>query len=165
MAAGRPLKFQDVVELQKAVTAYFAQCDPHTEEVTEWVEARKKDGTLKKDKYGLNYLIEVTHMVKTPQIPYTITGLALALRTTRDVLIDYENRDDEFSYTIKEAKHKIQDFVERQLHGPSPTGAIFNLKANYKWRDNDEVKPPAPQNPLVFINNVPVTPEDTPNSK
>lgn len=70
----------------------------------------------------------------------TITGLALALDTTRDVLIDYENRNDEFSNTIKKAKLKCQNFAEKHLFsGKNATGAIFNLKNNYNWKDKTEI--------------------------
>jgi hypothetical protein len=72
--------------------------------------------------------------------PYTITGLANALDTTRETLLDYENRDGEFSYTIKKAKSKVEEYVEDYLFtGKNQTGAIFNLKNNYKgWKDKNE---------------------------
>lgn len=135
---GRPLKFKTAAELQKKVDAYFKDCDPHVEKVTEYVEARDKDGNLKKDKNGLNYLVRVTHNVKTQQVPYTITGLAHALGTTRETLLDYEDRD-EFSDTIKKAKLRCENFAEMQLFSNSPTGTIFNLKNNYGWRDKTEL--------------------------
>lgn len=142
MAGGRPLKFDSVEDLQKKIDAYFAECDPHIEEVTEWVEARDEKGSLKKDKNGLNYLVEVTHKKMTEQVPYTITGLALALGTTRRTLLDYEDEYGkempEYSHTIKAAKTKIENFNEQMLFGPSPTGTIFNLKNNYGWRDKTE---------------------------
>lgn len=145
---GRPLKFESVAELQKAIDDYFASCDPHAEEITEWVEARNSDGSLHKDANGLNYLIEVTHMVKTKQVPYTITGLALALGTTRETLIDYEEgkhdgkdedaEDLEFSDTVKRAKIKVQNYAELALFSGAPAGPIFNLKNNHGWKDRTE---------------------------
>jgi len=134
---GRPLKFTNVEELQKQIDAYFSSCDSHVEDVTEWVQARDSQGKLKKDKNGLNYLIEVTHKVYTEQIPYTVTGLALALGTNRSTLVNYEARD-EFFDTIKRAKTKIEDFAEQRLYGSNPTGTIFNLKNNYGWKDKTE---------------------------
>jgi hypothetical protein len=135
--AGRPLKFQDVEELKKKIDAYFADCDPHMEEVTEWVEARGKDGQLKKDDNGLNYLVEVTHRVMTKQKPYTITGLAVWLDTSRETLLDYQERP-EYSDTIKAAKDKCEEFWEQMLIGANATGPIFNLKNNYNWKDKTE---------------------------
>lgn len=134
---GRPLKFTSAEELQKKVDAYFADCDPHMVEMTEWVEARDKKGALLKDKNGLNYLVEVTHKVMTKQIPYTITGLALALDTSRETLLDYQDKE-EFSDTIKKAKIKCQNYVEKSLLTNNPAGAIFNLKNNYGWKDKTE---------------------------
>ena len=72
--------------------------------------------------------------------PYTITGLALALDTTRELLIDYENKDA-YSYTIKKAKLRCHNYAEKFLYnGKNPTGAIFNLKNNWGWRDKSEVE-------------------------
>lgn len=146
---GRPLKFQSVDELQKQIDAYFASCDPHMEEVSEWVEARDSKGQLKKDKHGLNYLVKIKHKILTKQQPYTITGLALYLDTSRETLLDYEKGkydngdeiegyDPKFSDTIKKAKLKCQTYVESSLFTNSPTGAIFNLKNNYGWKDKTE---------------------------
>ena len=136
-AGGRPLKFATVEELQQKIDAYFDECDPHLIDKTEWVEARSKDGKLLKDENGLNYLVEIHHKVLTEQINYTITGLALALDTSRETLLDYEERP-EFSDTIKKAKDKCENFIEHRLFGNNPTGSIFNLKNNYGWKDKTE---------------------------
>lgn len=70
--------------------------------------------------------------------PYTITGLALALDTTRDVIIDYEKKD-EYSNTIKKAKQKCEQYSEEQLYRTSQVaGVIFSLKNNYGWKDKLE---------------------------
>ena len=71
--------------------------------------------------------------------PYTITGLALALDTDRHTLINYENKD-EFFHTIKKAKHKCENYAEKQLYRHSQVaGVIFNLKNNYGWKDAQEI--------------------------
>ena len=70
--------------------------------------------------------------------PLTVTGLAVALDTTRDILLDYQERE-EFSYAIKKAKQKIQNYAEEYLFsGRNATGAIFNLKNNWGWKDKTE---------------------------
>ena len=51
---------------------------------------------------------------KKEKRPLTITGLALALGTGRNVLIDYENRE-EFSNTIKRAKLLCENYAEESL--------------------------------------------------
>lgn len=72
--------------------------------------------------------------------PLTISGLAVALDTSRKVLIDYENRGDEFSNTIKKAKSICENFTEEYLFtGKNVAGAIFNLKNNYGWQDKSEI--------------------------
>lgn len=126
---GRPLKFKSVGELQSKVDAYFEACDNSRSKVL------LKDGS------------EVT--VKRAK-PYTITGLALALDTTRETLLDYEKGkydngdaieefDPQYSDTIKKAKLKCQNYAEEYLYsGSQATGAIFNLKNNYGWKDKTE---------------------------
>lgn len=138
---GRPLKFKSVPELQKKIDAYFAACDPHLE-TTQVLEYPKKEDTIGKRK------VQVPDTTKEPvlvdrkristQIPYTITGLALALDTSRETLLDYENKD-KFSDTIKRAKLKIHNFTELKLFETNATGPIFNLKNNYGWKDKSEV--------------------------
>lgn len=138
-AGGRPLKFQSVKELQKKIDAYFADCDPHMEEVTEWLEARDKDGKLLKDKHGLNYLVQVTHKIMTKQVPYTFTGLANFLGTSRETLNEYSERP-EFVDSIRYALSRCEEYVEQTLFtSPNVTGPIFNLKNNYGWRDRSEI--------------------------
>lgn len=132
---GRPLKFKTVAELQQKIDEYFGNCDPHI--------AKRQVKVMKSD--GSSYWAEEDYM--TDQVPYTITGLAIALRTTRDTLLDYESgkyddpdRDEEtnesFSDTIKAAKQRCQFFAEQHLFtGRNATGAIFSLKNNYGWED------------------------------
>lgn len=73
--------------------------------------------------------------------PYTISGLAYALDTTRRTLLDYQEQD-EYSHTIKKAKAKIERFNEELLFSKDvPTvGVIFNLKNNYDWKDKQEIE-------------------------
>jgi DNA-packaging protein gp3 len=123
----KPLKFKTVKELQNKIDAYFESC---YEEIWKkdaegvWQPVTDKDGNILKS------------MVK----PMTVTGLALALGTTRETLLDYEDRE-EYSDTIKRAKLMCENFAEEQLFTSKNTaGVIFNLKNNYKrWVDKQEV--------------------------
>lgn len=70
--------------------------------------------------------------------PYTVTGLALALNMSRQDLINYSNKE-EFFDTIKKAKLKVENYLEKRLiKDNSCTGIIFNLKNNYSWKDKQE---------------------------
>ena len=68
--------------------------------------------------------------------PLTVTGLALALDTTRDVLMDYEGKDG-FSNTIKKAKLRIENAYEKRLIARGNGGDIFALK-QFGWKDRME---------------------------
>lgn len=137
---GRPLKFKTVKELEDKIDAYFAECDPHVVEVEKIKETRdEKTGEVKRTK--------IKDFVMTEQIPYTITGLALALDASRETLLEYEGevagrekKDPGYAYAVKKAKLRCQNFAEQFLFsGKHPTGAIFNLKNNHNWQDKSQV--------------------------
>lgn len=127
MKNGRPLKFKTVKDLQKRIDAYFKRCDEHTRP---WVT---KQGTV----------------IQVPDpIPYTVTGLAEALDTTRQTLLEYqgevagrEKKVPGFADAIRKAKLKCERFAEESLWQPKiATGVIFNLTNNYGWRNKQEVE-------------------------
>src|SRR5690606_1435302 len=102
---GRPLKFESVEELQKKIDEYFESCDSGTQKI------------FYKGRF---------YEVPDPR-PYTVTGLALFLDTSRETLMDYENGIPEklspeekkkFSDTIKKAKEKIHNYAEESLWQP-----------------------------------------------
>ncbi|NQD39983.1 terminase small subunit [Glutamicibacter halophytocola] len=137
---GRPLKFQTVAELRQKGEEYFGSCEPHVAERQIFI--KKADGG--------QYL--ATEQYITDRQPYTVNGLALALKTTRSVLMDYGNgkyddRDDtdesgeKFSNTIREFKARIAADVERRtLSGETPAGAgNFWLRNNDNWEDSSKI--------------------------
>ena len=73
--------------------------------------------------------------------PYTMSGLAYALDMDRKSLLNY-SKDEKFFPTIKKAREKVeQQLEENALMGKAnATFTIFNLKNNYGWRDQVEVK-------------------------
>lgn len=72
----------------------------------------------------------------TPKDEWTITGLALALDTYRQTLLNYEGKD-EFVDTIKKAKQMVENGYEIDLKKHGRTGTIFALK-NFDWKDKNE---------------------------
>ncbi len=91
---------------------------------------------LKYTKEELETLIE-SYFLETPIDNQTITGLALHLDTSRETLMNYEERDDFFD-TIKKAKDKIEHAYE--LRGIKVGNAfdIFRLK-NMGWKDKQDI--------------------------
>lgn len=72
--------------------------------------------------------------------PYTITGLCIALDICRDTLAEYMKKE-EFSDTIKKAKLKVENYLEKHLiTDSSTTGIIFNLKNNFGWSDKQQIE-------------------------
>jgi len=75
---------------------------------------------------------------RTRMSPATITGLALALGfCSRQSMYDYEKKE-KFTYTIKNARLRVENSYEQHLFGKSAGGAIFGLK-NMGWSDKMEV--------------------------
>jgi len=69
----------------------------------------------------------------------TVTGLALALDMTREGLLHYINKNEQFADTIKKAKAKVEEYIEQRLYMNNATGCIFNLKNNFGWKDSSEL--------------------------
>jgi len=78
------------------------------------------------------------YFADTPEVEWTITGLALALDTTRQTLINYEDKD-EFLDTIKKYKTRVENAYEKSLRKYGRSGDIFGLK-NFGWKDRSEVE-------------------------
>jgi hypothetical protein len=135
--SGRPKKFQTVEELETAIQNYFNSC---------FIQRRERIKIKNENDDGYEYVDSpVTDATGEPvfdQIrPFTVTGLAVALDTTRDLLLDYEKKPENaiFSDTIKKAKEIIHRYAEEYLFdGKNQTGAIFNLKNNWGWVDRSE---------------------------
>ena len=71
--------------------------------------------------------------------PYTVSGLAYTIGTSRQVLIDYQNRD-EYEDIVLDAKRRIERYTEECLFTKqNPAGVIFCLKNNYGYKDKQEI--------------------------
>ena len=123
MNRGRPLKFETPEEMQIIIDEYFNSCEPEIIKINDEIMRDSKGLPI----YKMN--------------PPTITGLALHLGfESRQSIYDYEDRK-EFSYTMKTARLKCENFLES--HGISgeipPSISIFMLK-NYGWTDKQEIE-------------------------
>jgi DNA-packaging protein gp3 len=154
--AGRPLKFQNAKHLRKRIEAYFRECDrqedtrvfAHAGELLQEIpEIQKGKRVLKKRIVCSKCLqdlwqpgcILVSGELKLRK-PYTVTGLAVWLDTSRQTLLNYECRP-EFFDTIKRAKQRIESYAEEKLYDKDyPTkGVIFSLSNNHeRWAERIE---------------------------
>lgn len=136
---GRPLKFETVEKLDRAISAYFDMCDPHTQRRVVDCGINEKGETIWRERE-----------VMTEQQPYTGSGLARALGITRDTLIDYKERD-QFSDSVQAAYERCHEWAESQLYGRSATGAAFSLKNNWSWRDRQEIDHTTKDQPIPLL--------------
>ncbi len=125
---GQPKKFKSAAEMQKAIDAYYDSC---------------YSDVIVKDKNGAAVLDENNRPIYERVLtePLTITGLALALGTNRQTLLNYQNEyGEDFFDTITRAKTIIENYAEKQLYlAKSANGPAFNLKNNYGWVDKQEI--------------------------
>jgi hypothetical protein len=131
----RPLKYETVEQLDRAINAYFDMCDPHTQRRVVDCGINEKGETIWRERE-----------VMTEQKPYTISGLANALGVSRQTLLNYAERPDFFD-SIDRAKSRCEEYAESQLFGPAANGAKFNLMNNYRgkyqaWADKQELGGP-----------------------
>lgn len=143
-ATGRPLKFESVEVLEQRIEAYFTDCDT-TKDTRVWShdaieideETNKKVCTncWKSPRSRGCLLVEGT--LKLPR-PYTVTGLAVWLDTSRQTLLEYQGEvegrehDPRFADAILRAKQRIENYAEEKLYDSThPTrGVIFSLSNN-----------------------------------
>lgn len=72
--------------------------------------------------------------------PYTVSGLAYALDTDRELLLNYQKKDL-YSNTITRAKKRIVAYAEETLwNAKNPSGVIFSMKNNFPLAFRDKVE-------------------------
>lgn len=120
--AGRKPKWESPEELEELIEKYLKSC---------WTVKRDMFGNPVKDPETKEEILQQTK-------PYTISGMALYLDCDRHFLLEYAKKD-KFSATIKKARNICQAYAEESLFSNKATGAIFNLKNNYGWKDKTEV--------------------------
>lgn len=88
------------------------------------------------------------YLEATPFEEWSVTGLALTLGTSKQLLIDYQKRE-EFREVINEAKLLIEHSYELSLRKNGRTGDIFALK-NFDWRDRTEQDITSDGKPIIM---------------
>ena len=68
--------------------------------------------------------------------PFKITDMCIYIGFTKDMLKDYENRE-EFSYSVKMAKLRVESQYEDRLIERGNSGDILGIK-NFGWTDRIE---------------------------
>lgn len=121
-------------KLQKAIDEYFHLCD-----FPEIVKVKRVQTVKGKNGNSVQKVVEELYQ-PDPKIP-TIGGLSLHLDIEKEVLKNYISyiAIPEFIRPIKSAFDKIERAWEESLLKKNATGAIFNLKNNWGWRDQTEV--------------------------
>lgn len=115
---GPKLKFKTVKTLQTAIDRYFKICAD-----------RKRTVVTKQGKKVV---------ISCPKMP-TVTGLALYLKTNRQTLINYTEREG-YADVILMAKAKIEAATEDGLFEKDTfKGAQFSLSNNFNWAEKKEV--------------------------
>ena len=72
--------------------------------------------------------------------PYTVTGLAVALDTSRQSLCEWVERGDELGAVVERAKTRVEHYLEELLlTARNPVGTIFALK-NHGWSDRQQLE-------------------------
>lgn len=136
MPAGRPLKFKTPEELDQKIDDYMESRGWKTKKVY----SHKQDREIEVDYF----------------LPATITGLAAALDTNRQTLLNYEEKDEYFD-TIKRAKTICEQHAEEgaMMGELNPAMCIFSLKNNYNWRDKNETDVTSGGNPITVVTSIP----------
>lgn len=130
---GRPRIFKSPEEMQKAIDEYF-----------DWCDNRLVQGYDSKTNEQFAYISPA---------PYTMSGLARRLGMDRRTLIDYKELD-EFLPAIKLARERVHEDVETRLMEKQATGAIFNLKNNFGWKDETKSDITSGGKPIPILSNL-----------
>jgi len=124
MTMGRPPLYTNPEDMQRLIDLYFLTCKVH-----QTGETDRLTGLDDEDLLTVNDIDDV--------IP-TVSGLAYLLGMSTEAFRNYEQKDD-FLATVKKAKQRVEISLEGRLGGNNVTGAIFNLKNNFGWKDKTEV--------------------------
>ena len=133
---GRPAIYTSIDDMQESVDTYFID--------------------IARNRAAIRLQEPLPDNTSTDNWHPTVTGLATAIGMDREGIKTYGKRD-EFSYTIKRARNRVQEYLEQRLYDSSPAGAIFNLKNNYGWRDEKHLSVDTQETKTIQIVSLPGT--------
>ncbi len=141
-AGGRPLKFPSVDELDAKIDAYFRECDREedTRVFAHGASVEEEHEEIVKGKRVATKRLVCERCRREPTLsrgcivasgelklrrPYTVTGLAVWLDTSRQTLNNYEVRP-EFFDSIKRAKQRVENYAKEAVRQgcPDPRGHL-----------------------------------------
>ena len=122
--AGKPRKYKTKEELEAKIDEYFNQCEPEYAKDEECEIIVTKQGPI----------------IKNLNAP-SLTGLALYLGyASRQSIYDNENIE-EYSYTIKRSKMKVEEWLyQHSVDGTMPPAVGIFLLKNFGWTDKQEIE-------------------------
>ena len=131
---GRPRLYTEKEDLKKAIEDYFNSITitrPKTVKVVIGYEGENNETPIYEDKPVLNNKGEQVYESSYFENP-SIIKMAHHIGMTRETLNQY-SKQELFSDTIKEAKERIEAYLENELYRyqGQVTGVIFNLKNNF----------------------------------
>jgi hypothetical protein len=128
---GRPPLYQDYNKLNKAIDEYFESLFRPV------IVFNKKDKT---NEVLINPKTNEPYMEQFK--PATINGLVRALGfRSRQSLLDYSEKDDNFMDAIMRAKQRVEEYAEERLYDKDGcNGAKFTLINNFGWKERQEVE-------------------------
>ena len=125
---GRPLKYKSADELQTVIDLYFLACKINSAGLD---DGEKHPLLEEVDDESIKMLKPIEDRVPT------VSGLAYTLGVSTECLRNYGTQE-EYSATVKKARQRVEISLEQRLAGTAVTGAIFNLKNNFGWKDKTE---------------------------
>jgi hypothetical protein len=141
MGVGRPKAFKTNKELQDKIKHYFDTITITTPVFETIVDKRDDNGKAIETHREPQLNDAGEQVLNTSYIENpSILAMCRSIGITRETLCQYEKRET-FSDTIKEAKARIEEYLENQLYRKDQvTGIIFNLKNNFGWKDKQEIE-------------------------
>lgn len=128
---GRPRKYGTALSFRRAVEGYFRS-------ITRTVNVKDPDTDMA-------LLNDDLKPVKVPEyiVPPSFTDMLLYLGISKKTWCNYANGNDpDMAWVCDRAKARLEAYLERELmtRQKGVQGIIFNLSANYAWKEKREVE-------------------------